>query len=789
MNKKKLSVVMAGAMLASSVAPVLAVQANNKTLDNKAENDSSVSITNLVVNNNATDTDNKYQLNTTDEKEYEVNGSNRGELVRQLRNLMKSKVYTSVSDNNVTGMYLSSNKQSVNHNFGSGENQSAYMVYFVDARGTVKTFTSVTEDGIKAMEEAVNSAPKGTIIRVIDRGFVEHKGNIYKKTQEEKTITESKGVWTEPELKELAKLTEGQLQSQYPAIADFDWDGKQLIVTTRRAGNELECEKTPVLPGSEKLDYKKPINKDGGTLVGRPWNSDWSILAGFEKDTTTTTVPVGQVIDAKLLASVTISDVTSKEIVKLSDLYDGLLLTEKGTELLEALKYEYKSPASENALPNSPNGGNIEAIKAAFKAGTKDIKLGKVGTVNSNKNGIFTLDISLETYDRKVDKTRDDNKLLETKVITVSSNNKSQLELFRIWMYNRRPQVDVLAGDNRYETAVKIAKDNANITDVAENGNIVLVNGNALVDGLAAAPLAASVWNKEGQNGNKVAPILLTETNSIPKATKAYMKELIAEQKVGDLNKVTIYLVGGTSVISKSVENDLKEIGFRVIRAGGDNREETSLKVAEVMKKDGNLNQSGTSKVDKTSAFIVGAEGEADAMSIAAVAAQKGTPIIVSKKGGLSEEAIDTLVEWKNENSKLEDQLATIVGGKTVVPEETVKALKAKGIQVDRVEGSNRQATNAAVITRYYEANKVGKIVVSKDGQRNKSELIDALTATSLAVNHKAPIVLGTNKLAYAQINALEQKAQRTGLYVYQVGHGVARDVLKAVADRFSLAK
>ena len=356
----------------------------------------------------------------------------------------------------------------------------------------------------------------------------------------------------------------------------------------------------------------------------------------------------------------------------------------------------------------------------------------------------------------------------------------------RIWMYNRRPQVDVLAGTDRYETAVKIAKDNANITDVAENGNIVLVNGNALVDGLAAAPLAASVWNKGGQNGNKVAPILLTESNSIPKATKSYMKELIAEQKVGDLDKVTIYLVGGTSVISKSVENELKEIGFRVIRAGGDNREETSLKVAEVMKKDGNLNQNGTSKVDKTSAFIVGAEGEADAMSIAAVAAQKGTPIIVSKSKteGLSSEAIDTLVEWKNENSNLDDQLATIVGGNSVVPEETVKALKAKGVQVDRVYGSDRQETNAAVISRYYESNKVGKVVVSKD-----DVLIDALTATSLAVNHKAPIILGTNKLAYSQINVLEQKAQRTGLYVYQVGHGVAKDVLKTIAERFSLAK
>ena len=51
MNKKRLSVVMAGAMLASSVAPVLAAES------------------------------------------YEVNGSNKGILIRDLRNLLTSKVW------------------------------------------------------------------------------------------------------------------------------------------------------------------------------------------------------------------------------------------------------------------------------------------------------------------------------------------------------------------------------------------------------------------------------------------------------------------------------------------------------------------------------------------------------------------------------------------------------------------------------------------------------------------------------------------------------------------------
>ena len=71
-------------------------------------------------------------------------------------------------------------------------------------------------------------------------------------------------------------------------------------------------------------------------------------------------------------------------------------------------------------------------------------------------------------------------------------------------------------------------------------------------------------------------------------------------------------------------------MGFKVERLGGDNREETSLEVADVLVNGGTNNK----------AFVVGANGEADAMSIAAVAAKEGAPIIVSKNGGLSEDAV-----------------------------------------------------------------------------------------------------------------------------------------------------
>ena len=775
MNKKRLSVVMAGAMLASSVAPVLAVQKNGETLNEKGANDAGWN--NLVVKNTPSADDNVYTLNTTDEKTYEVNGSNRGELVRQLRNLLTSKVYSDVASNYVDGSKVDldpskSTKNPANCNF---KNKSAYVIYVQNVKnGDIKTFDDPSENGaqgIKAMEDYINGLNENYVVRVIDRGSVLYKGNTYKLTQEESKAEEAK-KFTAQDLKDLAAETD--LENDFPAINSFELnkDGS-LTVTTRTATDELNCKTLTIKVDDDKVDFTKPLNKDGGEIDGRTWESNWDDLAGFKAEMKTTTVKKGRIIDANLLATVKISNVDNKEVVKLSDLYDGLLLTDKGYELLNTLK-EYKAA-------DATGIGGV-TIDSQYVGDAKTLKLGNVSeaAVVNSKNGVFTFDIVLETYAKGSNGNRDT--LLNKHLITVSSNKKGQLELFQKWMANRKPQVEELVGANRFETAVKVAKENASIKDVARNGNIVLVNGESLVDGLAAAPLAASVWNKNySQNApmkeQRVAPILLTRTDSLPKETKDYIRELIGQQQVQHLDKVTVYLVGGEAVISNGLERELRDLGLRVVRAGGANREETSLAVANVMKKD--------AKANFDNAFVVGAEGESDAMSIASVAAEKKQPIIVESYKGLSEKAINELNGWKNDVNTPD---VTIVGGYSVVSKETEKALESAKISVDRVHGKNRQDTNAEVISRYAH-NNLHQVVVSKDGKGNNSQLIDALTATSLAVKHHAPIVLGTNSLSYAQTNAIEKRASRTGVYVYQVGGNSNKTVLRQLAERVGLAK
>ena len=175
---------------------------------------------------------------------------------------------------------------------------------------------------------------------------------------------------------------------------------------------------------------------------------------------------------------------------------------------------------------------------------------------------------------------------------------------------------------------------------------------------------------------------------------------------------------------------------------------------------------------DLTKAFVVGATGEADAMSIAGYAAETTTPIVVSGFEGLSEETLESL----------EGARVNVIGGDSAVSAEDYAAIKDVALTLGRVSGSDRKATNAAVINRFYNDNFSTKsVIVAKD-----DVLIDALTASNLAVEADAPIVLGTKELSKEQVDAVARNA-KAAQKVYQVGHGVERNVVKTVAQALGL--
>ncbi len=782
MNKKRLSVVMAGAMLASSVAPVLAAEV----------------------------------------KSYEVNGSNKGILIRDLRNLLTSKVFENVKENigndgedlggksvhfvkistgtkkvDKVGSQYKTIADAINADLKAlGENAlfhgsatngkndgKNYTVQVGNADVTFNVTGDATKPGtysiamrteydnsnISALETAIQNATTGTKVKVFDRGHIEKDGKYYGKALETTTVAgkhTAATLKTEYDYFKAHNSFNGTVDKTlaYPAVLDMTLENDVLTVYTRQVDTEEESgrKKFEFKVGDDYVDFTKAINEKGQLLKTDFTDNDGSWItkdiAGFAiHENHDKVINKGDDIVGKHVATVKITDVDNIHNVVLSELYDGLFLTTKGEELLSTMK-EYDA-----------EGYSVTDI----------------ATVNTNANGLYSIEL---TFEKTI------NKKTVKNVVRITSNDKEKMNLFakgisvvktinhgsRVIKVRKFP-VQKLAGSNREETAVKVAKENADIRTVAENGNIVLVNRDSLVDGLAAAPLAASVINQNNTigSGNYVAPILLTNTNGLSKVTKDYMKEVVAHQRVGALDKVTVYLVGGEAVISKAVENDLKEIGLRVVRAGGKDREATSLKVAELMKKD-------TSANAYTEAFLVGADGEADAMSIAGYAAENKTPIIVESRKGLSEDSIELFKGYKNAGFAKKD--VTIIGGETVVSAATKAKLDAEGLKVERLSGAKRQDTNAEVINVLYGNHTVDQVVVSKDGKGNNGQLVDALTSASLAAKDHAPIVLGTKELTKAQINALELKAKTTGVYVYQVGEGVQPSVIRTIANRLGLA-
>ena len=673
MNKKKLSVVMAGAMLASSVAPVLAAEVT-KT---------------------------------------ETSADNLGLLIQKIRTQLESKTFANETDDD----------KRVN------KTEAGKSVYFIKINGVEYKDAAIDEQS--ELQALLGNLAVGTKVEIWSKGFEEKDGKYY---------AEKEAVPTYANTKELSDL-ETTLQTSLNAITDsvaFNTTDDTLKITFKKA---LDMSPIVLAVGDERYDFDNFRNTDTDSLDVIS-NATVDNFGGFPKEA----AKLGDIASEKV-EEVTIT--AGGYNLQVSDLYDGLMLTEKGHDFFTKLK---EAKAMSRTVKVVGNVGTSQIISETEVANKIKLVNGKVK---------FTVEFE-EVHNMKYPK----------ETYTIVGTNEKEAERLVKWILAKQAKVDILAGANRYETAAKIAEEYAGLTgdnvalNNSDNVNIVLVNGNALVDGLAASPLASAKANTI--RGDKVsAPILLTESNELPKATKAYLKEVLKNVEVGDLDRVTVNLVGGESVLNKSLERELKGLGFNVERFGGDNREETSLEVAEAI---GNTN----------SAFVVGADGEADAMSIASVAAELKTPIIVAKRGGISEDAV----------YELKNKVVTIVGGESVVTDTELNDIKAEASGVLRVSGSNRQATNAEVINKYYKSGFAGKaenVIVAKDGQNNKSELVDALAAANFASNVNAPIVLATNKLSDAQVNALELNATGSKA-LYQVGNGVARDVVKTIAQRLGLA-
>ena len=733
MNKKKLSVVMAGAMLATSVAPVLAAE--------------------------------------TTAKEYTV--SQKKLLANEVKTLMETEMVSSnralIADVIADGVAIPATDDAKFVSLDLAKEIFNAKADKISVYGVAKVGTNGVEDPAEYKVDAavtlINGLNSGESIKVYKRTAEKFGGEIIvgspitvtdstvaKYTTAELVNVSVVATAFENEAKLKGKQTSNALSKLVKSIAvNNDKDG---VIITLNALDENNTEKTIALKnGDEKLDFQLAYDKDGNLID----TTDVSQIQKFDHfGKKVTAYNKSKKVNDKTLSATykVVADKNEDETLNASDLYDGFALTARGTEILADLKNAADKAEEEI---ESPTNALVQLAKTT-------------GTVDANGYYKFTVTYKKVTGDKQSE---------VYKTITVRSTNENELKSLHKLLQKGTFNVGIVAGANRYETAVNVSKAAgtvlADAADTNKTNNIVLVNGEALVDGLAAAPYAATV----NGTGKQAAPILLSQVDSLPAATKDYLKELSSEIAAKNLNKVTVTLIGGHAVLSDEVVSELEDMGFSVKRIGGDNREETSVKVAEKMPA-------------STTTFVVGGNGEADAMSISAVAADKKAPIIVSKTNTISSDAL----------SYLEDEASTdtvrIIGGESVFSkesEEKVNKALAKTNAAYRISGKNRQATNAAVIKEYYSASSTDAegIVLVKDGVAKKSELVDALSAANYAVKIKAPIVLGTSGITDEQKNNLLNIDMATAVpatkgIVAQVGEGANRTLLETIAGLFNIS-
>ena len=191
--------------------------------------------------------------------------------------------------------------------------------------------------------------------------------------------------------------------------------------------------------------------------------------------------------------------------------------------------------------------------------------------------------------------------------------------------------VERVSGADRFATAAAVAMEVA----PAGSSTVVLASGRGYADALAAGSYAAI-------NGY---PILLTEKNSLPEATK---------KAIEDLGATKIIVVGGTGVIADSAIAGLTG----VTRVSGSNREATSVALAEHFNLQTNMY------------YLATGDGFADAITGAVLAAKEGTGILLVRSS-LAAVTSDFFANAQVVN-------AVIFGGTGSVSDAVAKAAAAK---------------------------------------------------------------------------------------------------------------
>lgn len=251
---------------------------------------------------------------------------------------------------------------------------------------------------------------------------------------------------------------------------------------------------------------------------------------------------------------------------------------------------------------------------------------------------------------------------------------------------NDEEQVLRLAGEDRYATAVEIARE-----AFPEGANYVIIaRGDVYIDALAGSFLA----------GAAEAPLLLTRTHSLPQVTAQALEELEAEKAI---------ILGGESAVSEDVNEELIDMEMDTVRVGGEDRFDTAVQIMEYGFENFEIG-------DPEGAIIINGHAPSDALAAGTWANENQVPILMVQTDSLPEVTEGALegLEWVN-----------IIGGTAVVSQGLEDAMT---MEVTRYAGANRYETSVEVARGLYPDARNFALVNGMEG------LVDALAGSVLNI-------------------------------------------------------
>ena len=293
--------------------------------------------------------------------------------------------------------------------------------------------------------------------------------------------------------------------------------------------------------------------------------------------------------------------------------------------------------------------------------------------------------------------------------------------------------VNVYANENYKEEVIRGTNSeisqSINKKAFKEADEAILINENASIDAISVTPLAYL----------KKAPIITTSAKKISKENLDYLKEL-------GVKKVTI--VGGLESVSKRIDDELDLMEIDVQRIFGDDRYETSQKIATMMAEEENISEA---------LVISSTAGIENAVSIADLACKNNLPILWS-----NDTQIQNVAHFVNsQNYKKVYALGS--------DERFTYNAKQYINNVEQIKEMNKYDTNINEIKELYTNTDTIYTVNIEYG--NNGDITQYLSLPAAAAHQNIPILICNKNFTYNQEAFIKENVDNVIEVGAEIGH------------------